>query len=168
MSAAVGRDGLRGWLALAGFVLLCQGIGGLGAIATLPQIPTWYAALAKPSFNPPDWVFGPVWTILYAMMAIAAWLVWRSDADATRRAAALRVFAVQLALNLAWTWIFFGARDLGWASAEILLLLAAIGETIRRFRPISRPAAALLVPYLLWVAFATVLSFSIWRLNPSA
>jgi len=168
MTAAPRVEGWRGWFALAGFAIVVMGAGRLSSIATQERIPTWYAGLAKPSFNPPNWLFAPVWTLLFAMMAVAAWLVWRTDAEPRARQTALSAFWIQLALNVAWTLIFFGARDPGWASIEILLLLAAIAETIRRFFPISRPAAALLVPYLLWVSFATILSFSIWRLNPNA
>jgi tryptophan-rich sensory protein len=162
------RRGSRAALALAGFLVTTLAVGQLGRIASSPEIGVWYAALAKPPFNPPDWVFAPVWTALYLLMAIAAWLVWRAPAEAAPRRAALIAWWVQLGLNLAWSWLFFAAKNLPLALVEILALLGAIGFTIWRFAPISRAAAALLAPYLAWVAFATLLTFSIWRLNPPA
>ena len=124
----------------------------------------WYASLRKPSWNPPGWIFGPVWTALYAMMAVAAWLVWRRGGFAAQRRA-LTMFLVQLALNAAWTPLFFGLHWPGVAFAEIVLLWLAIGATLFAFRPVSRVAAWLLVPYLAWVSFAAVLNFELWRLN---
>ncbi len=121
----------------------------------------WYASLRKPSWNPPSWIFGPVWTALYIMMAVAAWLVWRRGGP--RRA--LGLYGVQLALNAAWTPLFFGLKLPGLAFAEILLLLAAVIVTARAFATVSRPAALLLVPYIAWVAFASFLNFTLWRLN---
>jgi tryptophan-rich sensory protein len=159
--------GPRAWLALALFVIAAEAVGALGAIATLPQIPTWYAGLAKPSFTPPDRVFGPVWNALYALMGVAAWLVWREPAGPARRRA-LAAWAIQLALNLAWSWIFFAFHALLAAAVEILVLLAAIAWTTARFASVSRPAAWLLAPYLAWVGFAAVLTWEIWRLNPPA
>jgi tryptophan-rich sensory protein len=153
----------RSILALAGFVVLTLTVSAIGAIATLPEIPGWYAQLAKPSFTPPNWVFGPVWTTLYILMAIAAWLVWRDRAPARTRA--LAAWGVQLALNLAWSLLFFGSHRIGLALAEIVLLLLAIAATIALFAPLSRVAAMLLVPYLAWVAYATALNFAVWRLN---
>ncbi|MBM3878024.1 MAG: tryptophan-rich sensory protein [Verrucomicrobia bacterium] len=124
----------------------------------------WYASLRKPSWNPPGWIFGPVWTALYAMMAVAAWLVWRRGGFAAQRRA-LTMFLVQLALNAAWTPLFFGLHWPGVAFAEIVLLWLAIVATLFAFRPVSRVAAWLLVPYLAWVSFAAVLNFELWRLN---
>jgi tryptophan-rich sensory protein len=121
----------------------------------------WYASLRKPSWNPPSWVFGPVWTALYLMMATAAWMVWKRGGS--RRA--LICYGVQLALNAAWTPLFFGLRMPGVAFVEILLLLAAIVVTAREFARVSLPAALLLVPYICWVAFASFLNFTLWRLN---
>ena len=125
----------------------------------------WYAALRKPSWNPPAWIFGPVWTALYLMMAIAAWLVWRRGGWAVQRRP-LTLYLVQLALNAAWTPLFFGLKMPGPAFAEILLLLGAIIATACAFRRVSKAGAALLVPYLAWVSFATFLNFTLWRLNP--
>jgi len=124
----------------------------------------WYAGLNKPSWNPPGWVFGPVWSALYTMMAVAAWLVWqRGGVVAQRRA--LTWFAVQLALNAAWTPLFFGLHLPAVAFGEILLLCAAIAATLLAFSRVNRLAAWLLAPYLAWVSFAAVLNFMIWRLN---
>jgi tryptophan-rich sensory protein len=141
---------------------------------TAPAIPTWYAGLAKPAFNPPNWIFGPVWTLLYTMMAVAAWRVHvRTDVgELTGRIAggpsnrtALTWWWVQLALNAAWSVIFFWLHAIGWALADIAVLLLAIAMTTYLFWRVSRLAGALLVPYLAWVGFATALNFGIWRLN---
>jgi tryptophan-rich sensory protein len=157
------NDRLRSSAALAGFIALTLAVGWIGSRATLPEIPGWYAELAKPSFTPPNWVFGPVWTTLYVMIAVAAWLVWRSDNAA--RAGALALWGVQLSLNLAWSLLFFGLKDVGLALLDIVILLVAIVVTIAAFARASRLAAWLLVPYLVWVAYATALNFAIWRLN---
>ena len=152
---------MRQGLVLLGFITLCLAAGALGAAVTAPAIPTWYAALAKPSFNPPNWIFAPVWTTLYVLMAIAAWLVWRRGNARTP----LVLFALQLVLNSAWSLLFFGLHRVDLALIDIALLLAAIVATALSFRPRSAVAALLLVPYLAWVSFATVLNFAIWRLN---
>jgi tryptophan-rich sensory protein len=130
---------------------------------TLPG--AWYASLQKPSWNPPSWIFGPVWTALYTLMAIAAWLVWRHGEWRLQRRP-LTLYLVQLALNAAWTPIFFGLKRPGLAFAEIVLLLAAIVATAVAFRPVSRAAAWLFVPYLAWVSFAAFLNLTLWLLNP--
>jgi len=150
--------------ALVLFVGLCLGVGALGAAVTATSVKTWYAALAKPSFNPPNAVFGPVWTVLYVMMAIAAWRVWRVTDRETARVP-LALFALQLALNLCWSVAFFGLERIGPAVAVVVLLELAVVATALAFRPIDRIAAWLLVPYVLWVGFATVLNIAIWRLN---
>lgn len=156
------HSGLRSALALAGWLLACFGAAAMGGLFMPGE---WYAALRKPSWNPPAWVFGPVWTALYTMMAMAAWRVWKRGGFAAQRRA-LALFLVQLALNAAWTPLFFGLRRPGLAFAEILLLWLAIAATLLAFRPVSRGAAWLLVPYLAWVSFAAVLNFTLWRLNP--
>jgi benzodiazapine receptor len=138
----------------------------LGNLATLPNIPTWYAGLAKPGFTPPNGVFGPVWTVLYALMAYAVWRILSLPAGAPGRGAALAAFFVQLALNAAWSWAFFWLRSPAAGLLVILPLLATIVATIRLFWPLDRLAAALLAPYAAWVAFATALNAAIWRLNP--
>jgi translocator protein len=148
-------------LALVGWLALCYSAASLGAVFMPGE---WYAALKKPSWNPPAWIFGPVWTALYAMMAVAAWLVWKRGGWAKQRGP-LMLFLVQLALNAAWTPLFFGLHWTGVACAEIVLLWLAIAATLATFRPVSRAAAWLLAPYLLWVGFATMLNFALWRLN---
>ncbi len=129
---------------------------------TLPG--EWYASLRKPSWNPPSWLFGPVWTVLYVGMATAAWLVWRRGGWAVQRRA-LSLYAAQLALNAAWTPIFFGLKMPALAFAEIILLLAAVVATARVFANVVPLAGLLMVPYLAWVAFASWLNFTLWRLN---
>jgi translocator protein len=124
----------------------------------------WYAHLAKPAFNPPAWIFAPVWTLLYLVMGIAAWLVWRQRRVA-RTAPALTLFLLQLALNAAWSWLFFGLHQIGWALVDLAALWLAIGATLLAFRTHRPLAGLLLVPYLLWVSFAALLNFELWRLN---
>ena len=146
-------------------VAFCELAGAVGSIFTTPAIPVWYAGLAKPSFNPPNWVFAPVWTILYALMGIAAYLVYEKGPRTTPVRRALAVFGVQLALNTLWSIVFFGARSITGGIVVILLLWASILASIRLFARVSRPAAVLLVPYILWVSFATVLNITLYRLN---
>lgn len=148
---------------LAFFVLLCLGVGGLGALAMTPEIPGWYRSLVKPSWNPPAAVFGPVWTTLYVLMAIAAWLVWRTEGPRPGRP--LMWFFLQLLLNLAWSWIFFYFHQPGWAFADLVLLWGALAVTTFRFVRAVPLAGWLLVPYLAWVTFAGALNLAIWRLN---
>jgi translocator protein len=153
------------WLTLAFWIVGCLAVGGLGGRWTAPEIPGWYRALAKPSFNPPSWVFGPVWTMLYILMAIAAWLVSESP-DSPSRSLALALFMFQLALNLAWSWIFFRKHAIGSAALEVILLWCAIGATTLVLCRVSMTAARLMVPYWAWVTFASILNVAIWRLNP--
>jgi translocator protein len=150
--------------ALAGFLVLCFVVAAIGGAVTATSVATWYAELARPDFNPPDWVFGPVWTVLYVMIAVAGWRVWLRRAGPGARAA-LVAWGVQLALNLGWSLVFFGARMIGAALAEIVVLLAAILVTLWAFWRIDRIAAALLIPYAAWTGFAAVLNFALWRLN---
>ncbi len=165
------KSRVRNLVSLAASVALPLGLGGLGAVATTKAIPEWYANLAKPSWNPPPQVFGPVWTVLYTAMGLAAWLVWRRGTEAspsrerTQVRGALTVYAAQLALNAIWSPIFFGMKRIDLALAVIIAMFVLIAETMRRFYRARPVAAALLVPYLAWVAFATVLNWSIWRLN---
>jgi tryptophan-rich sensory protein len=151
--------------ALIVFVGLCLAVGALGGWVTAGSVKDWYPTLQKPSFNPPNWIFGPVWTVLYVMMGVAAWRVW-CQARGGRARRPLTLFALQLALNLGWSVAFFGLHAIGAAVVVIVALEAAILATILLFRRIDGLAAALLVPYALWVAFATVLNVAIWRLNP--
>ena len=161
------RSRLIDLLGLALFVVLCLGIGALGAWVVASSVDDWYADLAKPFFTPPNEVFGPVWTLLYVLMAVAAWRVWRT-ADRDTRRGPLTLFALQLALNLGWTVVFFGLQKIGAALATIVVLDVGVAVTALAFRTIDRPAALLMLPYLAWVAFATVLNIAIWRLNPTA
>ena len=150
-------------LALGFFCLACLLAAGLGSLFTMVSLGSWYATLVKPSWNPPSWLFGPVWTVLYALMGVAGWLVWRRGGPAIRPA--LQWFAVQLVLNVGWSAVFFGLQMPGLAFAEILVLWLAIAATLMTSWRVSRAAGILLVPYLLWVSFAAVLNFAIWRLN---
>ena len=152
------------WLALVVAVLICFGAAALGSWATVRGLRGWYPALRKPSWNPPGAVFGPVWTILYLAMAVAVWLVWRSGGDVT---VAVGLFALQLALNVAWSVVFFGMRNPRGALVVIVALWLAIAATLIVFASIDPLAGALFVPYLAWVTFASVLNGAIARLNPS-
>jgi benzodiazapine receptor len=149
---------------LIGFLLLCISVAGVGGVVTAKAVRQWYPSLRKPSWNPPSRVFAPVWSVLYLMMAIAAWLVWRAR-DAGDVAIALELFGLQLALNLAWSVIFFGLRRPAWALSEIVLLWISIAATLAAFWIHDPIAAALLIPYLAWVTFAGVLNGAIHRLN---
>jgi tryptophan-rich sensory protein len=139
--------------------------GAVAGIFTSTGVKGWYAAANKPSFNPPDWIFAPMWTTLYILMGFALYLVWNKPGSEPGKKRALRWFAVQMILNFCWSFIFFYAKQPGWALVEIVAMWIAILFTIMSFSKISRPAAWLLVPYILWVSFATVLNFYIWHLN---
>jgi len=152
------------WPALVGSVLLCELAGIVPAILTAEDVATWYPTLVRPDFTPPDSLFGPVWTTLYLLMGVALYLVWRSDRGRVRRVA-LAAFGVQLVLNAAWSLVFFGSRAIFGGLVVIVALLAVILATMALFARIDRRAAALLVPYLLWVGFATALNYELWRLN---
>ncbi len=151
-------------LVLLGFFVLCYAVAIIGAFFTASSIPTWYAALNKPSFNPPNWIFAPVWTTLYGLMAIAAWLVWRTPRSQSRRSG-LTFFAIQLILNALWTPVFFYLHRTLPALILILALWIVILLTARRFWKVDRFAAGLMIPYLLWIAFASALNYEIYRLN---
>jgi tryptophan-rich sensory protein len=158
------------WLRSLGVLLVsgaaCFSAALIGGLATSTTLTTWYVDLRKPSWNPPSWVFGPVWTYLYASMAVSAWLMWRRyNRDPLAARSALKWFAVQLALNAAWPFFFFGMRRPGWAVVEIAVLWTAILITIVKSWPIHKLAAILLVPYILWVTFATCLNAAIARMN---
>lgn len=152
------------WIALGVFLVVCFAVAAAGSLATTPEIPNWYARLSKPSWTPPNWLFGPVWTALYAAMAVAAWLVWKQGGWRENRGA-LILFAVQLALNLAWSFIFFKFHQIAMAFVEIILLWLSIAATMVSFANSSKTAAILLVPYIAWVTYAAALNYSVWRLN---
>ena len=149
---------------LVAWLVLCFGASAIGSAFTMSEIGGWYKTLEKPSFNPPNWIFGPVWSLLFFMMALAAWLVWRRFGFA-RAKAALTVFVVQLIANMMWSILFFGLHSPSLAFYEICLLWVLIAATIVLFWKKSRSASGLLIPYLAWVTFASVLNFWIWQLN---
>jgi len=158
-------DKVRDLVALVVAVVVPLLAGGLGSIATVSSIPTWYAQLNKPPWNPPDWLFGPVWTLLYILMGVAAWLVWRSGWPAAHVRLAVMTFAVQLVFNVLWSIIFFGLRSPGPALVEIVILwLLVLATTVQFFR-LTSLAGYLMLPYLLWVSFASALNASVWSLN---
>ncbi|TDC01099.1 tryptophan-rich sensory protein [Micromonospora fluostatini] len=161
VSEGVRRDaGARTWWALLGFgaaVAVAAVVGGLGTGGAATE----YGNLQQPAWAPPSWLFGPVWTVLYAMIAVAGWLAWRRAGFGP----AVYAWLAQLVLNAVWTPLFFGAGQYGLAFAEIVVLWLAIGVTVALFRPVSRPAALLMLPYWAWVTFAAALNFSIWQLN---
>jgi tryptophan-rich sensory protein len=146
-------------------IILSQSAGILGSFFTAPAIPTWYASLAKPAFNPPAWLFAPVWITLFTLMGIALYLVLIKGANKPEIKKGAYLFGIQLLLNALWSILFFGLQSPGLAFAEILVLWAAIAATIWQFNKIDRRAAYLLIPYILWVSFAAILNFSIWQLN---
>ena len=152
------------WTGLVGGVAVCFAASGLGAVATTPEIGTWYTTLVKPAWNPPDAVFGPVWMTLYLLMAVAAWRIWKPAGFAAARIP-LALFAVQLVLNVAWSWVLFRFHQTGWAVVEIGGLCVLIMETSFCVIKNRKLAGSLMVPYLVWVGFASVLNFTIWRLN---
>ena len=156
---------LKEYAGLIGAVALCEAAGGLGAIWTAKGVREWYPTLEKPSFNPPNWLFGPVWSVLYALMGASAWLSWRHG-KAGETQTALSLFSIQLALNTLWSFIFFRLRSPRWAFFEIVVLWSAIALTLVAVWKISRLAGILFLPYLLWTGFAMLLNFRIWRLNP--
>lgn len=146
-------------------VLICELAGVIGSIFTTPSIPTWYANLVRGPLNPPAWVFAPVWTTLFALMGIAAYLVWKKGWQRRDVKIALGIFAAQLVLNTFWSIIFFGLHSPAGALVEIVFLWLAILATIIAFYKIFKPAAWLLIPYIAWVSFAAYLNFTIWTLN---
>lgn len=152
------------WIELLLWIALCFAVAGMGGSWTAGEVKGWYRTLTMPSFAPPNWVFGLVWSVLYTLMAVAAWHVWLAT-PAQVRTWALVLFLLQLALNLAWSWIFFRQHAIGFALVEVAVLWVAIGATTLAFSRISPLAAWLMVPYLAWVAFAAALNATFWRLN---
>ena len=152
------------WIKLIVSIVACQAAGLIGGLFTARSVKTWYLTLNKPSFNPPGWIFGPVWTLLYLMMGVSLYLIWKQAGEQNIRFAVI-VFILQLALNTLWSILFFGMHNPALAFAEIILLWIAILACIILFYPLSERASYLLLPYLLWVSFASVLNYSIWQLN---
>jgi tryptophan-rich sensory protein len=153
------------WTQLVLSIFACELAGIIGSAFTFPEITTWYAGLTKPWFNPPNWVFGPVWTLLYALMGIALYIVWTKKAEKKGNDMAYTAFGAQLALNTIWSIVFFGMHQLFGALIVIGLMWITILATIVLFRRIDSNAALLLAPYLLWVSFASALNFAVWQLN---
>lgn len=154
----------RSLLTLLAFLAVCLAAAGVGAWLTATSVDTWYPELTKPAGTPPSWIFGPIWTALYAMMAVSGWLVWQRTRGPPR-ARAMVPFGVQLALNVTWSGLFFTLQRPEWALVEIVVLIGAIVWTMTAFRSIDRRAAGLLVPYLLWVVYATALNAGFVWLN---
>ncbi|HEX3810338.1 MAG TPA: TspO/MBR family protein [Rhizomicrobium sp.] len=152
----------RNKLVLFAFLLVTLAVGALSSIFTEPNVSGWYTTIARPSFDPPNWIFAPVWTALYALMAVAAWRVWRVNGW---RSGAMALYAIQLALNFAWSFIFFSLHRIDLALGEIAVLLLAIAATTIIFFRRDAIAGLLFLPYLGWVAFAAFLNYSIWVLS---
>lgn len=153
------------YFALLISILISLGAGALGSLSTQPFPVTWYDSLLKPALNPPSWVFGPVWTLLYILMGVAAYMVWRKGWGKSEVRVALGLFALQLVLNALWSILFFGFQNPAFACVEILVLLVAICINSFLFYKITPIAGYLMIPYCLWVSFATYLNLSIWLLN---
>ncbi len=151
------------WINSLKYIGLCEAVGMTGSVFTSRSIPTWYNKLQKPSINPPSWVFGPVWTVLYALMGISSFIISRKKEQGQK--VSMIVFYLQLMLNFLWTALFFGMRSPFAALVEIFILWILVFVTVILFWRISIRAALLLVPYLLWVSFASVLNFRFWRIN---
>lgn len=151
-------------IGLAVSIGICFLAGALGGVATSSSVANWYTQINKPPWNPPGWIFGPVWTALYLMMGISSWLVWKNSSFQEVKFA-LVWFAFHLLLNVLWSIVFFGLRQPGWAFVEIIALWISIGVSITLFYRYSKPAAGLLVPYWLWVSFAAFLNYTIWSMN---
>ena len=153
----------RTWITFVAFVVIVCVVGGIIGISSAPG--AWYQSLTKASWNPPNWIFGPVWSALYTMMAVAAWLVWKRGGFAVQRVA-LTLFLLQLCFNALWSPLFFGLRHPGLGLVDIVLLWLTLAGTVIVFWKACLMAGALMVPYLAWVTFASALNFAIWRLNP--
>ncbi|HJW90296.1 MAG TPA: TspO/MBR family protein [Anaerolineales bacterium] len=152
-------------IALPIAILIPLAVGSIGGLITFEAIPTWYRELVRPAWNPPDWVFGPVWTALYIMMGLSTWLVWRMGWHVPRVRLALGMFALQLGLNFLWSVIFFGLKEIGLAFFDIIVLLVVIAITGLRFLSLEPLAGVLMFPYFMWVTFAAFLNAAIWWLN---
>ncbi|HLC64063.1 MAG TPA: TspO/MBR family protein [Patescibacteria group bacterium] len=146
-------------------IAVCQLAGAIGSFFTAPEIDNWYASLTRPSIAPPNWVFAPVWTTLFFLMGLAVYLVWLKGSDKKEVKLALITFDLQLLFNIFWSILFFGLQSPSWAFAEILVLLLLIALTIISFAKVSKAAAWLLAPYLVWVSLAVILNFQFWQLN---
>jgi len=156
---------VKDWWKLIVAVIMCLMVGYIGSLATYPAIPTWFATLNKPIFSPPNWLFAPVWTALYILMGISLYLVWVKGTKIKRNKEAINLFLIQLGLNFLWSFIFFGFRNPSLAFLEIIALWILLLMTILRFWKISKIAAYLLMPYIAWISFASILNLAIVLLN---
>jgi benzodiazapine receptor len=153
-------------LAMFAFPFIVLLLGNVGTLFTIKSIPTWYKGLKKPYLNPPNWIFGPVWTLLYIIIGVSGYLIWKEDQDFFgKNSYALAIYGIQLLLNYLWTPLFFGLHKLFISFVEILLLDFVIYINIKEFYAINKTAAYLLIPYFAWVSFASFLNFRLWRLN---
>jgi tryptophan-rich sensory protein len=157
------KDNMR-WISLICSFGICFAVAGISGSWTASEIPGWYRTLIRPSIAPPNWIFGPVWTLLYVLMAVAAWQVWEA-APSQLRTVGLALFLVQLGLNFGWSVIFFRFHAIGAALAEVIVLWVAIGATTLVFSRVAPSAAWMMAPYFAWVSFAAILNASFWRLN---
>ena len=146
-------------------IIIPVAVGAIAGLFTRPEIDTWYQTIEKPTWQPPNWVFGPVWTLLYILMGVALYLVWRSNASPGQKRAAIILWVIQLVFNFFWSYIFFRQHQIDWALGEIIVLWFFIVLTIFSFSRISKLSAWLLVPYISWVSFATYLTYTIYQLN---
>ncbi len=146
-------------------ILICEGAGIFGSLFTMSQIKSWYADIKKPSFNPPDWIFGPVWSFLFLLMGVSLYLVWSGGISGISIKTEIIIFVIQLALNILWSILFFGIHSPKLAFVDIVFLWAMILLTVFEFYSINNTAGLLLIPYFLWVSFALILNFEIWKLN---
>jgi len=166
-ASPVSSGSVKNFLLLILFIFICQAVGIASSVVTMPEIPTWYAGLVQPALRPPNWIFAPVWTSLYALMGMSAYMIWQQrQANPKMAKLGLSLFVVQLLLNGLWSFIFFSWHNLPAASIEIVLLDLAVLACIIAFANISRFASILLWPYMAWISFATYLTISFWVLNP--
>jgi translocator protein len=159
---AGGPSGLRLWIGLVVFLVLCFGVNGLGGLITYPNIAVWYKNLSKPDWTPPNWVFAPVWNLIFLLTAISAWLVWRRRGVA---GAWVWTFLAQLGFNLLWSVVFFGLRRPDQALIVILLLWVSVAAMVVIFWRVRPVAGLMILPYLAWVTYATPLNFALWQMN---
>jgi tryptophan-rich sensory protein len=158
-------SGMKNWMKLVISIVLPLAVGGVAGLFTRPEISGWYQKINKPAWQPPNWVFGPVWTVLYFLMGVAFYLVWKSPAPVKQKRMAMTLWIIQLVFNFFWSFIFFKKHQIDWALAEILILWFFILLTILYFGRISKVAAWLMVPYISWVTFASLLTYTIHELN---
>lgn len=160
------RHSSASFFSVIGWIVLCELAGIVGSVFTVSSIPTWYQTLVKPVFSPPNWVFGPVWTTLYALMGIAVYRVWSLGMKKESVRHAVYLFVMHLALNAIWSPIFFGARQIPLAFVTIAIMWLTLITVMFRFEKLDKMSALFLVPYLAWISFAMVLNYNLWILNP--